>query len=476
MSGWNSERKTWFVLVAIASCIALVSARPYAGGWNDGTRLATVESLVDRHTLAIDDSIFVNVTSVATTPYECPIMRDPRRPVHLLGTLDKLYIDGHWYSDKPPVPALLMALLYLLLQGLTGLSAAIHPEAFCYLMTVLTSGAAYVVGVAGIFDVASTLRLPLRWRVGLAASFALATLALVYTRYVNGHILLLGVAAALLACHVRLVESNNPRFDTLLSLGTLAGFGYTIDLGVGPPLWFCSLLLVAWRTRSLRAIALVLLAALPWLAVHHFVNYAVGGTIKPANAVAEYLAWPNSPFQSNFTGQWNHGDVGRFASYALQLLVGKKGFLGHNLPLLLVVPATIVLWRRRSAYLPEAFFCLLVSGGVWMVYALGSTNYAGACCSIRWFVPLLPLGYFLIILLLREKPRMLIDFGILSAGGVALMATAWTGGPWRLTLLPAYWPILGTSLAAWAGYRWHIMRARPVASISSNEPPRALAA
>ena len=37
----------------------VLSARPYAGSWNDGSRLAAVESLVDYHTWAIDDSIFV---------------------------------------------------------------------------------------------------------------------------------------------------------------------------------------------------------------------------------------------------------------------------------------------------------------------------------------------------------------------------------------------------------------------------------
>lgn len=456
MSGWSAERKAWSAVIAGACLIALVSARPYAGGWNDGSRLATVECLVDRHTLAIDESIFVKVTSVDTTPYEGALMRDPRRPPSMLGTLDKLWIDGHWYSDKSPVPALLMALLYRLLQWTTGLSASAHPQLFCYWMTVLSSGLAYVAAVAGIDHLATKLRLSLRLRLGITASFALATTALVYTRYVNNHILLLGVTVVLLACHVGLVETRPARIATLLLLGSLAGFAYTIDLGVGPPLCLGSLVLVAWRTRSLTALAIVALAALPWLAAHHAVNYAVGGTIKPANAVAEYLDWPRSPFKNTLTGQWSHADAGHFLSYALQLLVGKKGFLGHNLPLLLLVPAAFMLWRRRTPYWPEATFCLAVGGGVWLVYAVGSTNYAGACVSIRWFVPLVGLGYFVLMMLLREVPAALGDFGMLSLGGMALMASAWPEGPWRLTLLPAYWPIFGLTLAAWTVYRWRV--------------------
>jgi len=39
----------WAVLAA-AVVIALCSAHSYAGGWNDGSRLATAEALVDYHT------------------------------------------------------------------------------------------------------------------------------------------------------------------------------------------------------------------------------------------------------------------------------------------------------------------------------------------------------------------------------------------------------------------------------------------
>ena len=45
-------------LGAIAFLIAALGAKPYAGSWNDASRLAAVESLLDRGTLAIDDSVF----------------------------------------------------------------------------------------------------------------------------------------------------------------------------------------------------------------------------------------------------------------------------------------------------------------------------------------------------------------------------------------------------------------------------------
>ena len=49
------------LIIAASLALAAALAQPYAGSWNDGSRLATVESLVDRHTWIIDDSIFVQI-------------------------------------------------------------------------------------------------------------------------------------------------------------------------------------------------------------------------------------------------------------------------------------------------------------------------------------------------------------------------------------------------------------------------------
>src|SRR5712691_11790158 len=88
-------------VLAVALTLAALSTRPYAGSWNDGSRLATVECLVDYHTLAIDDSIFVRVPpqgeAVAGSPYS---VDEPALLEH--GTLDKLFVQGHFYSDKSP--------------------------------------------------------------------------------------------------------------------------------------------------------------------------------------------------------------------------------------------------------------------------------------------------------------------------------------------------------------------------------------
>src|SRR5207247_914318 len=141
----------------------------------------------------------------------------------------------------------------------------------------------------------------------------------------------------------------------------------TIDLGAGPVLLICLLPLIAYRTRRPIAVAIVFLSALPWLYLHHAINYAIAGTFKPANAVPEYLQYPGSGFDaSNMTGLWNHKSAGHFLVYAVDLLVGRQGFLSHNMPLILVFPAIWIFVRQRVAQLPEALFACFWCGGTWL--------------------------------------------------------------------------------------------------------------
>ena len=113
-------------IIIAASMLVLFSARPYAGGWNDGSRLATVESLVDRHTFAIDDSIYISPWNAFRPPYE-----PGNKLAARYGTSDKLLIKGKYYSDKSPVPALPMAAAYQFWRWCGGPSASERPDLLC---------------------------------------------------------------------------------------------------------------------------------------------------------------------------------------------------------------------------------------------------------------------------------------------------------------------------------------------------------
>jgi hypothetical protein len=475
MSAWFSVRTARDRLIpcligVVCSAIALVAARPYAGGWNDGSRLATVETLIDQHTWIIDQSTFVQVPS-PVEPTSAPPYDPAETGLRAHGTLDKLFIHGHYYSDKSPVPALLMAGAYQMLQWLTAWTAATHADWFCWTMTLASCGCAYILAVFCVYRLGRLLHLPLSWNVAYTASFALGTIAIRYAEQVNNHILLLGVAAPLVLqiAHLeRERRSGIVRRWRLAVIGTLAGIGYTIDLGVGPVILLCTAILIlglspaATRSRfgqmqlpvnvgaRLSGCVLFVLSAAPWLILHHALNYAIGGTFKPANANPEFFNWPGSPFSvRNLTGSWVHDGPFAFSVYAASMLAGKRGFLGHNLPLFLCLPAFVIVVRRRCRFERGLLWAGACSVGTWLLYAATSNNSSGQCCSIRWFVPLLAPAYYILGVLLRRRPRYRIDFLVLSCWGVLLVGLM-REGPWMMHMVPFFWPIQAAALATWA--------------------------
>jgi hypothetical protein len=443
----------WLILTSVV--VAVAGACPDTGSWNDGSRLATVEAIADHHTLAITDSIFAE------------------------GTKDKLFIKGHFYSDKPPVISLLMAGMYTVCRWFGLPTAAERPDLFCRAMTVGTSGLAYVVAVWCIYSLGRLAGLSPRMRLICTASFGLSTVALPYTRHVNSHILLLGVVAALLPQLIQLrddVAAGRSSCRRLVLLGTLAGLAYNCDLGAGAVLLPCLFLLIAYRCRRPAPTGLFVLAAAPWLAAHHILNYSIGGVLKPMNTVSEYFTWPGSPFDpSNLTGFWRHSPV-NFAVYALELLFGEDGFIGHNLPLFLALPALVGLLRRRSSDRPEAAFAAAWCGGTWLLYAMFSNNYGGNCCSIRWFVPFLAPSYYLIALHLRRFPSAHRDFCVLSLWGSVLTAIMWWHGPWMIQTVPGFWYIQAATLISWGACRYWSRREETQPALTGEPVSPAVAA
>lgn len=436
-------------IVFAAAIVALISARPYAGGWNDGSRFASIEMLGERGTFVIDDSIFVKPPPIESGK-PLPYAPEPLL-LNLLGTQDKLYIDGQFYSDKPPVLSVLMAGVYRVWLAAGGPTAAERPDLFCWLFTILTSGLGYVVGVWCIWRLALVLGLRAHWAAALTFAFAFATIGPVYTCFTNSHDAMLGPAAAL--CLALASAGEQPRGTQLLLIGLLAGFTYTFDFGIGSALAVC-LAGYCLRTFGWLATLLVGFAALPGVAAHHAFNYAVGGTFLPANAVPEYLAWPDSPFDvKSMTGGLKHGPL-RLIGYSADMLFGRKGFLQHNLPLMLAPGGVVIVWLANRASRPAVAFAAGWATLGWLVYGTQSSNMSGMCVSIRWFVPLLAPGFWIVGMLLRDAPRYRLDFLWLTAFGVVVALLNWSLGPWTPRMTPAFWMWIALALIGWGVIRW----------------------
>jgi hypothetical protein len=143
--------------------------------------------------------------------------------------------------------------------------------------------------------------------------------------------------------------------------------------------------------------------------------------------------------------------------YAAGMLFGKKGFANHNLPLLLVLFAGLRVLLRPFASRPEMLGLAGWFAMTWLLYAVLSNNMGGACCSVRWLMPFLAPGFWLLARLLRDRPEYRPDFAVLAGWGFALAALMWWKGPWTGRMVPLLWPIVGLALIHWGvviGRRW----------------------
>lgn len=470
-----------WVLAALALAFAAAGARPFAGCWNDGSRLASVEALVERGSFCIDGTTFLQPPpehfARGTPPY------DPDNPAMHSGTLDKLLIDGRYYSDKPPLVSLPLAGAYRVLMLLGAPRPSERPDVFAWTITVLLCGTGYAVAVGCMWSIGKRVGLSPAWRLAWLAAFALATVLPAYTRHANNHLAQLGAVAAVCVLLCRIADraaAGRTAWGSLVAAGFLTGFAYNLDFGVGPPLVPAVLLVVALRTRSVLAVAVCGVAMLPCIVAGHAINYAIGGDwLKPLNMHPEYLAWPGSPFATTMTGVVRPRPLAQ-ALYTLDLLFGKKGFLTHNLPLLLAVTAGALVLRRgrpseprpsgseREHSLPDGrgsdrveLFALgawCVVG--WLLYGVLSKNHGGGCVSIRWFVPFLAPGFWLLAKVLKERPEFRRDFLALSAWGLVLGVSAFLVGPWWPRNVPLYWWVFGGSLLTWGVVRYFAWRTK----------------
>ena len=146
-----------------------------------------------------------------------------------LGTSDKLHINGHYYSDKSPVPNVLLAGVYWCELQLGMPSATQRPDLFAYTLTVLTSGLSYMIAVLAMLALSGSLFAKPWQRHFFTASFAFSTFALIYTQYVNSHVMQLAVVACLVGRAIARPGLWQPSTQTNVPTGSVGQIARPTD-------------------------------------------------------------------------------------------------------------------------------------------------------------------------------------------------------------------------------------------------------
>lgn len=361
-----------FVGLAVLGALTIV---PRVMGWNDGTRMATIQALVQHHTLSIEPSSFASV-------------------------MDKVFIHGHFYSDKLATPQLLGAVVYWPIWRL-GIRLAPDWNLAYYLVTLFTVKLFWLLGLAAFYRSLAYTRLDRARRLWLTVALGTGTLVLSWSATFNNHSLAASWVAIAFWFLLRAKDGGRVLPNLALS-GLFFGLAGSSDVPtMAFPAAFGLYVLLDRRLRrgTWAYVAALLVAVAPALAV----NYAISGSLVPVQIVAANFDFPGSPWTAeHLTGTGiNTGPF--LADYTVRMLVGPGGFLLYNPFSLLALPLMVREIVRRRRFAAEALVVLLMSVVIIGYYCLTSNNYGGDAYSIRWFVPMLPLWMFFVYPLLEGK-------------------------------------------------------------------------
>ncbi|MBL7064383.1 MAG: hypothetical protein ISS49_09310 [Anaerolineae bacterium] len=428
----------------------------HVNSWNDASRLATVEALVHNGTWAIEDTAFGNLTG------------------------DRIFLNGHFYSDKPPVLSLLAAGVYAVLHR--GLHLSFDPSVCdpvaspCYCFALLCPQSpdwAYYLLTLTLVGLPSALMLALFYRITafhdisnplallVTGVLGLGTLIFPYSLAFNNHVptatcLMIGFYALLRA---KIDAASRTRF--LLVAGFATALAFTFDLVAVPFLvFFLGYALLRHRRRAWpfllgSLLPLGLLAALDW--------WILGDPLPPTMH-ARGFDYPGSPFPSTIAGTGPSTEV---LEYGFRMIFGDRGLFGLNPVLLWAVFGLWSLLRERSHGLwGETVAVVLASLVVVFCLILLTEDFGGLAYGTRWLVDISPLLFFFAArpTLYRSLSRRLL-FAALAA---LSLFSAWQGAisPWGLALPPLH--LLEYTVSAVGRY----VESLPADTVVYATPPR----
>jgi hypothetical protein len=353
-------------LVYLLTILAVTTTHASPGSWNDASRIATVQSLVEFHSLVIDKTAFV-------------------------ATGDKVLIDGHFYSDKPPIPSLLGAAVYFPLYH-AGIGLHLGWSVPYYFITLLTVRLFWLLGTLAFFFLLEFTGLDAEKRYLASLALGLGSLYFSWATTFNSH----EVAAAFLS--IGFYFLIKARFAARISLplsGAAIFFSLASTVDIPTSIFYVLFLLYVLRDPRLRRrvvfVLPLLVTVLPALAM----TYSIHHSIVPVQIIGSYFQYPGSPWVGSDRLSGMHiNDATFLLTYALSALVGPKGFILYN-PIL-----WIALWgighaiRQKALFFYEAIVVGTGSSVLVLYYLLFTNDYSGWSYSIRWFVPLLPLLCF----------------------------------------------------------------------------------
>lgn len=335
---------------------AALLAHAQLSTWNVSSRMAAIESIVDRGTFAIDASPF--------------------------RTGDKYRYRGRFYSDKPPVLSIAGAGIALVLRA-AHLDIVRHAKYVQFALTVLLVALPFAIGVGTLYELEVRLGIDRRWAAGVATIAGSATLAFPFATVLLNHV----PAATLLLIALYAIV----RFRRDGGLARVAGAGACLALALGIDTSyaiFVVLLPIALGRVSWRAFVAYALGAAPLLIALAATDLALSGNIRPPDTNAPLFDWPGSEFGGgNLAGTLVRRNFVQTALYAANMLVGVRGLFLYSPILLFGTWALVRKLRDTGDFDRSIYRFIAIATSLYIASAIIATiDYGGDAFGMRTFV------------------------------------------------------------------------------------------
>jgi hypothetical membrane protein len=392
-----------------------LSTKRAVSSWNDASRMATIQALVEQHTLAIDHTAFVKLTS------------------------DTYVYQGHTYSSKPPALAVIGALIYAPMYW-AGITFGRDPSLPYFVITLLTIGTLSALGIAFFWKIlVEIFAVDDAWAKVTTFIAGAGTLVLPYSTVFNSHVI--GGALLVIGFYYAFKNILHPHARFALTCGLLLALAGSIETTC---LLFIPFALLVLFRRSCKDALVFSVACTPFLIFYLATNLALSGSLLPPTLNAPLRSTVGSAFSSaNLAGLTSHQDLSDALVYAFHMLIGNRGLFSHTPILLLAIPGSVLAYRhRRTSPAYTALIWLLAACVLFILLAiLRTNNYGGSSYGVRWYATImlmlcLPIGF--LSSEVRSKRWLSWIFWALGAVSVALALI----GSYR-PFLPSTEPVVG---------------------------------
>ncbi len=360
-------------IAVLLVCLPLLRPLIHPGDISDNERerLATVESIVERHTQALAGNSF---------GFEPP---SPGDPAVRAG-----------YSRQPPVAAALLAGPYWVMVKL-GISFKSNPSLAQYLLTLFGAALPAAAAAGLIYRLGRLFELSRAWRAGLAAAAVFGGGLVSYGTSLNSHA---PAAAFLLAACTALYHAGAARRreqarSLSMLAGLLVGFAGVIDLGAMFFLALLPLVILAmhWPIRSrLHAVGWYALGMLAPLLLHVWLTVPITGDIKPPMLHERAFAAPAEDVDDSVS------PAARVTRSLIDGLIGAHGILSHFPVVILGLIGLMGVLRGHWPASTKMLAGVTLIGAALIIITYASLNpdWGQPMFGARWFIFFLPLIVF----------------------------------------------------------------------------------